>query len=189
MQRRRSSKVYVEPMTSLFKPVCNSRDAFVASKWRNLLKMDSFNKRIPEALVPFYINEKVQLWIQNCGVMEELFEQEKRYLSQLFTPMNWESLAIHPYKLACLLCVNIDSHSFESALFRAQDPNFFRDFLWSHYKDRQTDKAEERAILKTLYECREYTGRDLKSLFFLFLQHNPCFAVQFAFQIEEFENL
>ena len=187
--RIRTHSVYEEKMASLFTPLCKPEDAFIASKWRNLLRLDSHNKRIPEALVPLYCNEKVQLWIQNCGEIVDLLDQEARYLSRIFSPLNWESLAIHPSKLACLLCVNIDSHSYESAMFRVSDPDFFRSFIWSHYKDRLGDKSEERAFLKSLYESSEYTGRPLKTLFFLFLRDNPGFAFQFAFQIQEYENL
>jgi hypothetical protein len=166
------------------------KDVVVIRKWRDLLQRECVNKRIPKALVPVYCNEKVQRWIQTCGINQDLLDQEARYLSRIFIPTNWESMTIHPSKVACLLCVNVDSHSFDSAMFRVSDPHFLNCFMRAHYQDKQGDKGVENAILKGIYDFldSDYTGRDIKSLFFLFLRDNPGFAVQFAFQIDEFND-
>jgi len=190
MRRHRRYSVEEEtPPMSIFTP--RPKDKVVIRKWRELLQQECVNKRIPQALVPVYCNEKVQHWIQSCGESQDLLEQEARYLSRIFVPTNWESMTIHPSKVACLLCVNVDSHSFDSAMFRVSDPNYLSRFMRAHYSDKQDEKSVENAMLAGMYDIldADYSGRDIKSLFFLFLRDNPGFAFQFAFQISEISDI
>jgi hypothetical protein len=169
---------------SLFKPVCkDEKDRECIRKWRDLLHAEAKYKRIPTALVPMYMNEKVNFWL--LEKQKQLAFSEYYLLCQIFVPTNWESVAIHPYKVACILCAYVNTHSFESALLRSGSPGFFDKFFKAHIEDRSLSHSQQ-GILRSLIRERlsinqtldifeknlevEYDGRSICVLFAKFME-------------------
>ena len=167
---------------SLFTPACTTeKDKEVVQKWRKGLEREAKFKRIPLALVPMYSNEKVNNWLQE---QEQLSSEEFHKLCQIFSPTNWDSINNHRSKVACMLCACVDSHSFESALFLLERPEFMKRFLSAHLKDF-SNAMEQENILESLVRKRIFDskvsekseGPDIEKLFFKFLRDRPLLYV------------
>lgn len=155
-----------------------------------MLEIEAKFKRIPVAFIPMYMNEKVNHWLlEDEG---QLSFSEFFLLSQIFVPTNWESVAIHPSKVACILCAYVDTHSFESALLRVNSPGFLDDFFRAHIEDRSLSHSQDRILTSLIRErtCvvralntfgeKQYDGRSLEHLFSMFLQSRPGLCVPHA---------
>jgi hypothetical protein len=176
---------------SLFKPVCtDEKDKECLQKWRRLLLEKAKFKRIPLALIPMYINEKVNQWL--LEKQKQLSFAEYYLLCQIFIPTNWESVAIHPSKVACILCAYVDTHDYESALVRSSSPEFLNNFFKAHIEDRSLSHSQQKILTSLIRERVKvsltleifgknleevYDGRSICTLFSKFMIDNPGLCV------------
>ncbi len=123
-------------------------------------------------------------------IESNLVGEEFQLLCHLFPLTNWESYVTHTYKVACLLCVHVNYHSFHSALFRVSQQDFMTEFLQAHDRDRTVYAKSLREIdmlTRDLYEGESYRGRKISDFFVNFIQRNPEFALHVAREMESAE--
>jgi hypothetical protein len=152
-------------MDVLRKMYIHPEEEQVVAQWRLNLCSEAKIKKIPNALLSCYVNEKVYHWIQDQNIFQ--FPDEYNLLISYFPPTNWESISIHESKIAVILCAHVDYHCFESALNRVREKDFMSQFMVAHSRDR----LKEKLFMMNLGNISDiYEGRSIKELYSNFLQ-------------------
>ena len=162
------------------------KQEYTLKRWKSHMFSFAKSKRIPEGLIPLFCNEMVYKWMIESNLIGEEFQ----FLCHFFPLTNWESYVTHSLKVACLLCVHVTYHSFQSALFRVSQEDFMTEFLQAHDRDRTVYAKSLHDIdmlTRDLYEGESYRGRKISEFFVNFIQRNSEFALHVAQEMESAE--